>query len=92
MEYGGYQCGADAFFQPEVERGFDDALVGFAGAAFERGGNAFCGGLERIGIEDRAYGGLAGDIAVLHAAHAIAKNRQVASVSKEGLVLRIRQT
>jgi len=92
MEHGGYQRGAHTFFQSQVERGFDDALISLAGAALERGRNALFGCLARIGVEDRAHRGLAGDIAVLHAAHAVTEDGEVASMSQEGVVLRIRQT
>ena len=62
-------------FNPKIERGLDHALIGIAGAALERGRNALFGGLERVGVEGGADGSLAGDIAVLHATHAIAEDR-----------------
>ena len=79
-------------FNPRFEGGCDHPLIGFAGAAFERGRNALVGSLARIGVENGADRGLAGHIAVLHAAHAIAQDRQEASVSQEGVVFRVRQT
>ena len=79
-------------FNPRFESGCDHLLIGFPGGAFERGRNALGGELLGIRVENGAHRGLAGHIAMFHAAHAIAENRQEASVSQEGVVFRVRQT
>ena len=92
MQYRGHQSSPYAFLQPQIECGCDHMLIGFTGGAFERGWNTLGGDFLSVRVENGAHGGLAGHIAMLHAAHAIAENGQEASVSQEGVVFRVRQT
>src|SRR5579872_7404362 len=84
VQYGCHQGSSYAFLQSQIEGGGNHMLIGFPGGAFESGRDALGGDFLGIRVKDGPHRSLARHIPVFHASHAIAENRQEASVSQEG--------